>query len=314
VSDFTSGDTPERVDVGAVIDCGSGATRLLVIDRAGRVLDRRTLITGLATGVAASGRLGSDAIGRVADCVGEYAAVAAELGADVVRIVSTSAARDAANRDELFGTLEAVSGVRPDLLSGEAEARYSFAGATAGLDPTSGPFLVADIGGGSTELVVGDTDVVGLMSADIGSVRLTEAYIENDPARPEELLACLSLTEAYLDDLARTHPQSLEATQLIGVAGTVTAAAAVELGIEDPDAGQIHHFRLSKEAAEDVFRTIATEDRAQRLTNPGLEPDRVDVFVAGMCILVKIMRFFDFEECLVSETDLLDGVAADLFE
>lgn len=296
----------------AVIDCGSNSTRLLVADGEGRALTRRTRITGLARGVESSGRIGAEAIERVRECVAAYADMAAEANAERLHIVATSAARDALNSGELFDALEATSGVRPELLSGDVEARLAFAGATAALDPADGPFLVADIGGGSTELVVGTGAVETALSVDVGCVRLTEAYIENDPPLPEELLACLSLTEAHVDGLAREHPPLFEARQLVGVAGTVTTAAAVELGLAEYDPEQVHHFRLSREAVEDVFRTVATEDRRQRLGNPGLEADRVDVFVAGMCILVKIMRFFDFDDCLVSEADLLDGVVLDL--
>jgi exopolyphosphatase/guanosine-5'-triphosphate,3'-diphosphate pyrophosphatase len=300
-------------DVAAVIDCGSNSTRLLVAGRSGRVITRQSRVTRMAERVASSGRISPEAIERVRDCVADYVETAAAEQADQLRLVATSAARDAANRDELFDALEATAGVRPELLSGDEEARFAFAGATATLDPASGPFLVADIGGSSTELVLGGHEVEAVLSAEVGCVRLTEAYIEHDPALPEELLACLSLTEAYIDELARTHPPTFQAGQLVGVAGTVTTAAAIELGLAAYDHDQIHHFRLSREAVEDIFRTVATEDRMQRLGNPGLEDDRADVFVAGMCILVKIMRFFDFEDCLVSEADLLDGVARDLF-
>ena len=298
----------------AVIDCGSNSTRLLVADREGRILTRRARITRMAEGVGSSGQLSAEAVERVRLCVADYAAEAKALGAGRIQAVATSAARDAGNRESLFDVVEASLGARPVLLSGDEEARLAYAGATAALDPDSGPFLMADIGGGSTELVVGRAEVEGAMSLDVGCVRLTEAYIETDPPLPEELLTCLSLTETYLDEMARTYPLAFEAEQFVGAAGTVTSAAAVELGLDEYDAAEIHHFRLTKEAAEDVFRTVATENRQERLANPGLESDRVDVFVAGMCILVKIMRFFDFEDCLVSEADLLDGVAASLFE
>jgi exopolyphosphatase/guanosine-5'-triphosphate,3'-diphosphate pyrophosphatase len=298
----------------AVIDCGSNSTRLLVADASGSALARATTVTRMAQGVGSTGLLRDDAIERVAGCVTEYLAHPAAQDIDALRVVATSAARDASNRDALFDSLEAVAGVRPRLLSGDEEARLSFTGATASLNPAEGPFLLADIGGGSTELAVGSTEVEGAMSIDVGCVRLTEAHIEHDPPRPEELLDCLSMTEAHIDEMARTHLLAFEAKQLVGVAGTVTTAAAVELGLASYDSSRIHHFRLTREAVEDVFRTVATENSEQRLGNPGLEADRNDVFVAGMCILVEIMRFFDFDDCLVSEADLLDGVARTVFE
>jgi len=301
-------------DAAAVIDCGSNSTRLLVVDRDGRVLTRRAKVTGLAAGLEKSGQLSTEAIERVRACAADYVEVANSMGAQRFRVLATAAAREASNRQALLDMLDSTVGASPELLSGLEEARLAFAGATGQLDPSAGPFLVADIGGGSTELAVGSEDVEGALSLDVGCVRLSDAYIEHDPPRPEELVACLSLTEAYLDEMAREYPLSFQAAQFVGAAGTVTAAAAVELGLLEYDSDQVHHFRLTREAVEDVFRTVATENREQRLANPGLEADRVDVFVAGMCILVKIMRFFDFEDCLVSEADLLDGAARALFE
>ena len=142
------------------------------------------------------------------------------------------------------------------------------------LDPTDGPFLVVDIGGGSTEFAYGLTECEAALSVDIGCVRLTEKYIESDPPAPEELLACLSITEAHLDDVARLIPVSLQAKTFVGLAGTVSAAAAVEIGLAEYDRDQIHHFKLSKEAAEDVYRTLVTEPREDRRHNPGLEEGR----------------------------------------
>ena len=150
------------------------------------------------------------------------------------------------------------------------------------------------------------------MSLDIGCVRLTEKYVEHDPPRPEELVACLSITEAHLDDVARQMPQIAHAATFVGLAGTVSTAAAVELGLAEYDRDQIHHFVLTKEAAEDVYRTLVTEARKDRIHNPGLEEARADVIVGGMCILVRIMRYFDIEELVVSEADILDGLVFSL--
>ncbi|NDH88620.1 MAG: hypothetical protein EBY61_08400, partial [Actinobacteria bacterium] len=205
-----------------------------------------------------------------------------------------------------------VIGVEPELLSGLDEGKLSFRGATADLDPANGPFLVFDIGGGSTEFAFGTDEAEAAMSLDIGCVRLTEKYVEHDPPRPEELVACLSITEAHLDDVARQMPQIAHAATFVGLAGTVSTAAAVELGLADYDRDQIHHFVLTKEAAEDVYRTLVTEARDDRIHNPGLEEARADVIVGGMCILVRIMRYFDIEELVVSEADILDGLVFSL--
>ena len=169
-----------------------------------------------------------------------------------------------------------------------------------------------DIGGGSTEFAFGTDEAEAAMSLDIGCVRLTEKYVEHDPPRPEELVACLSITEAHLDDVARQMPQIAHAATFVGLAGTVSTAAAVELGLAEYDRDQIHHFVLTKEAAEDVYRTLVTEAREDRIHNPGLEEARADVIVGGMCILVRIMRYFDIEELVVSEADILDGLVFSL--
>ena len=231
-----------------------------------------------------------------------------------VRITATSAARDASNADEFFDAAELAVGVRPELLSGLEEGRLSFRGATAELDSADGPFLVFDIGGGSTEFAFGFDEASAAMSLDIGCVRLSEKYVESDPPAPEELVACLSITEAHLDDIGREMPQSFEAKTFVGLAGTVASAAMIEIGLPEYDRDQVHHFRLTKEAAEDVYRTVAMESRADRAHNPGLEPGRVDTIVAGMCILVRIMRYFGIDEVLVSEADILDGLAFSLFD
>ena len=167
---------------------------------------------------------------------------------------------------------------------------------------------MADIGGGSTELSVGSVTCDGVLSLDIGCVRLTEKYLHHDPPLPEELSTTLSVVDTYLDDVVRQLPASGEAGRFVGLAGTVTTVAAVEIGLAIYDPEVIHHFHLTRSAAEDVFRTLATESTEQRKANPGLEPGRADVIVGGCCVLVGIMRHFGFDECLVSEADILDGL------
>ena len=177
---------------------------------------------------------------------------------------------------------DSALGVRPQLLSGTEEARLSFLGATAELDPADGPFLVVDIGGGSTEFSFGGAEAEAGLSTDMGCVRFTEKYLEHDPPRPEELVAALSVAEAYVDDVRQAIPDLGEARTFVGLAGTVSTAAAVEIGLAAYDRDRIHHFELTKAAVEDVFRTLATETRAQRLENPGLEEARADVIVGGL--------------------------------
>lgn len=299
----------------AAIDCGTNSTRLLVSRGSGsdkEVLARVNTITRLGRGVDGSGRLDADAVERTLAALREYRRVLDEHGVDHVRITATSAARDAANRDDFFDPAEDIVGTRPELLSGEEEAELSFLGATAELDPADGPFLVVDIGGGSTEFILGTDHAEAVRSIDIGCVRFTEQFIEHDPPAPEELHACISVTTAWLDDIARAMPGMSTAPTFVGLAGTITTVAAVELGLQEWDRDAIHHFRLEQDAVEDVFRTLATESLEDRRHNPGLEDARADVIVAGTCILVAIMRWLPADVCLVSESDILDGLVASL--
>lgn len=301
----------------AAIDCGTNSTRLLIAGPGGETLDRRMQITRLGQAVDKTGRLAPDAVERTVNVLRDYRRAMDASGVSRVRITATSAARDAANRDLFFDQAEAVVGARPELLSGDAEARLSFAGATASLDPASGPFLVVDIGGGSTEFAVGPASSdrlapVGALSVDIGCVRITERFLHADPPRPEELAQALSVVDDYLDDVRRAIPEIDDARLMVGLAGTVSTVAAVELGLAEYDRDRIHHFVLSKRAAEDVFRTLATEKRADRVFNPGLEEARADVIVGGCLILVAILRRFGFADCLVSEQDILDGLVMSL--
>lgn len=313
----------------AAVDLGTNSTRVLVAREDGsggiQALHRANTITRLGQGVDASGRLTPEAIRRTLDCVDRYRTVLEKHDVDLargtsqVRVAATSAARDAANRDDLFDPIEEALGTRPELLTGIQEGTLTFQGATGDLDPEMGPFLVVDIGGGSTEFVVGHSgrdgagpEIEGVLSADVGCVRLTEKYLEHDPPRPEELSAAISVTDAHIEDVLRELPTSGSAKTLVGVAGTITTAAAVERGLVVYDRDLIHHFRLTHAAAEDVFRTLATESREDRIHNPGLEEARADVIVGGLCILVAIYRRLGFDEMTVSESDILDGLAFSL--
>ena len=303
----------------AAVDIGTNSTRLLVADVEGRGADARVSqiqremrITRLGVGVDADRTLRPEAIERTVSVLREYGEIIERLGATRVRAAATSASRDARNRDQFFDpATEALRGVRPELLSGEEEAALSFLGATAGLrEPT--PYLVVDVGGGSTEFVVGTDKPEGLISVDIGCVRLTEQFLHGDPPEPEELSNAVSAVRDHLADVGREVPGVAGAATLVGLAGTVTTLAAVELGLAQYDPEAVHHFRLSRQAAEDVFRTLATEPIAQRRHNPGLDPGRVDVIVGGAVIVVSILRHFGFPEMLVSESDILDGLARSL--
>ena len=301
----------------ASIDIGTNSTRVLVarpVDGKLDILDRRNTITRLGQNVGATGRLAEEAVERTLACLRDYRAILDEHGVDRLRVAATSASRDAANRDEFFDAVEEVVGVRPELLSGTEEGRLSFLGATGDLDPALGPFLIVDIGGGSTEFILGTDHVEGVISVDVGCVRLTEKFLDHDPPRPEELTACISFADAYLDDVIRELPGSAEARTLVGLAGTITTVAAVEIGLATYDRDAIHHFVLTRAAAEDVFRTLATESRADRIHNPGLEEARADVIVGGCCVLVALFRRFGFDEMIVSEADILDGLALSLVE
>jgi exopolyphosphatase / guanosine-5'-triphosphate,3'-diphosphate pyrophosphatase len=299
----------------ASIDIGTNSTRVLVarpVDGKLDILDRRNTITRLGQNVGATGRLAEEAVDRTLACLRDYRAILDEHGVDRLRVAATSASRDAANREEFFDAVGDVVGARPELLSGEDEGRLSFVGATGDLDPALGPFLIVDIGGGSTEFILGTDHVEGVMSVDVGCVRLTEKFLDHDPPLPEELAACISFADAYLDDVIRDIPGSAEARTLVGLAGTITTVAAVEIGLATYDRDAIHHFVLTRAAAEDVFRTLATESRADRIHNPGLEEARADVIVGGCCVLVALFRRFGFDEMIVSEADILDGLALSL--
>lgn len=303
----------------AVVDCGTNSTRLLIDD--GEGLGYRLLrITGLGRGLDADGRLRDDAVGRVLDVLGEYREVIEGRHVAAVRAVATSAARDAANGAEFLGRASDTLGTEIELLDGDSEAAYGFAGATSAMSGTqAGPVLVLDIGGGSTEFSYGTPAASGrpeaTVSVDMGSVRWTERFLASDPPGPSELSSAISVARLHLDDIDREHPvigRGARAARLVGVAGTITTVAAVEIGLDPYDPEVIDGFVLTRAAAEDVFRTLATERLADRVHNPGLHVDRAPVIVGGCCVLVAIMRHWEIDECLVRERDLLDGIAAEL--
>lgn len=303
----------------AAIDIGTNSTRLLVGEvesRDGQLveLDRRMTITRLGAGVDATRELSSGGIERTLAALREYRGIIDTFdGVERVRATATSAARDASNRNDFFDPAADALGVELELLTGEEEAALSFLGATTGLAGVAEPpYLVVDIGGGSTEFIVGNAVPEGLISTDMGCVRLTEAWLHSDPPAAEELSQAVHVVREHLADVRRELPGSGEAKTLIGLAGTVSTFAAVEQGLATYDRDKIHHFRITKTVAEELFRLFVTEPIEQRRHNPGLDEGRVDVIVGGAVILVTIMRTLGYSEMLVSETDILDGLLRSL--
>lgn len=291
----------------AAVDCGTNSTRLLISDGRSQI-ERHMRVTRLGAGVDRTGRLDPEAIERTLSVMRDYREIMDRYEVAGVRIAATSASRDAANRQDFFGPATDILGAAPELITGSEEAELSFRGATADMGELTGRSLVVDIGGGSTEFALGGDELESSLSVDMGCVRMTEKHLEHDPPLPEELTNCLAEVEQHLDDVAREVPGAGSADRFIGLAGTVTTVAAVELGLLEYDRDAIHHFVLTRDAAEDVFRTLATESIDDRRHNPGLDPGRVDVIVGGCCVLVGIFRYFGFEECIVSEADILDGL------
>jgi len=301
----------------AAVDIGTNSVRLLLADITGGPdgrlvsLDRRMHITRLGEGVDATHRLAPAAIERTVAVTREYHDAIAAQDVTAVRATATSAARDATNRDEFFAAATDALATRPELLTGDEEGLLSFHGATAGLTDEPPPFLVVDIGGGSTEFTVGTRTPEASISVDVGCVRITEAYLHSDPPTAEELSQAVSIVRDEVSEVARTLPSLADVKTAIGLAGTITTVAAVEQGVPYSREA-IHHFRLTHDAAEDVFRTLALEPAAQRRHNPGLEPARVDTIVGGAVVLVSVLRGLELDELLVSEDDILDGLARSL--
>ncbi len=303
----------------AAIDIGTNSTNLLVVGDDGSTMQRIVEVTRLGAGVDRTGSLAPDAIDRTVACLGRYAAIIADLGAGdagrvPLRVSASSACRDATNRDRFFERVVEVLGRPPQLISGDDEARLAYRGAVSGLRPDPMGHVVIDIGGGSTEFAYGDVELRHTHSIDVGAVRLTERHLEHDPPRPEELLNAIGDVQDLFDDMVRSIPAMAGARQLIGVAGTIVTAAAVEIGMTTFESARVHGFRFERGAVEDVFRTLATEPLADRVHNPGLPRERADVIVGGLCVLVGLLRRWDADEIVVSSRNILDGMCAELLE
>lgn len=299
----------------AVVDIGSNSTRLLIADvRGGRVreLDRRSVVTRLGEGVDATGRLGDAPQARVRATLDEYGEAIDVRRCDVRVAVLTSAVRDAANGQAFTDTVRERYGLDARTLSGDEEARLTYLGATAGRDATDPTErVVIDIGGGSTELIMGARgEVVFHTSMQAGVVRHTERHLSSDPPRTEELEALAAdvrgVLEAAVPAGLRDRPRAA-----IAVAGTATSAAAIDLELDPYDADQVEGHRLSQERLSEMLSSAAAMPLAERRTLTGLHPDRAPTIVAGLVILTATLRFFGLDATEVSEHDILWGVALD---
>jgi exopolyphosphatase/guanosine-5'-triphosphate,3'-diphosphate pyrophosphatase len=308
----------------AAVDCGTNSLRLLVadidLDRAELTdVARQMEIVRLGQGVDKTGRLAPEALARTTAALREYATIIAGSGASAVRMVATSATRDADNAAEFTRRVKEELGIAPEVLTGTQEAMLSFTGATAELasDDGEGPFLVVDIGGGSTEFVLGrsvaagtgDTEpAAGAISVNIGCVRMTERHLHGDPPTGQQIAAATADIDAALETVADAVPAG-QARTLIGLAGSVTTVAGIAMGLPAYDAAVIHHARVSAADVHAVTSALLAQTRAVRASLGVMHPGRVDVIGAGALVLDRIMSRFGFGEVLVSEHDILDGIA-----
>jgi exopolyphosphatase / guanosine-5'-triphosphate,3'-diphosphate pyrophosphatase len=297
----------------AAIDCGTNSIRLLIADVAdGRITDiaRSMEIVRLGEGVDRTGRLSDAALARTRKALQVYAAEIAELGIDRVRMCATSASRDASNAADFRDMVRGVLGVDPEVITGDEEARLSFAGAVAGLDAEP-PFLIFDIGGGSTEFVTGVDGVERAISMDIGCVRMTERHLHSDPPTADEIAAAgRDITEAV--DTALAAVPGRDARTLVGLAGTVTTVTALAMGLPSYDSTRIHHARVSRAAVAKVADELLAMTTAERLALPVMHPGRADVIGGGALILKIIMERSGQDAVIASEHDILDGIAFSL--
>ena len=301
----------------AAIDCGTNSIRLLIADLTDsglRDVTRRMEIVRLGQGVDRNGRFADDALQRTFAALDGYAAAVREAKAERVRMVATSATRDAANRDVFVEGVHERLGVEPDVVSGDEEAQLSFTGATAELttSPWPAPYLVCDIGGGSTEFVLGGPKgVEAARSVDIGCVRMTERHLHDDPPTTAQVRAATADIDAAIA-VADADVGVRAARTLVGLAGSVTTVAALALGLEAYDPERIHHSRISAHDVHAVAESLLGATHQQRAALPVMHPGRVDVIGAGALVLDRIMTYGGFAAVVVSEHDILDGIALSL--
>jgi exopolyphosphatase / guanosine-5'-triphosphate,3'-diphosphate pyrophosphatase len=301
----------------AAIDQGTNSTRLLILEPRNESdpveLARDMVITRLGKGVDETGALDPASIDRATEAIARFARRARALHVERIRIGATSAVRDAANREEFLREVRDRIGVDPEVIDGDREAALSFLGGTKGLDPALAPYLLVDIGGGSTEFVFGSAlDVVEhAISTQMGSVRLTERVAPSDPPAPEDLRRFEDLIREHLEVVEQAVPVR-DGRTLVAVAGTATTLQACALGLTRYDLDLIHRSRLTLADAERTLHELASMTNETRAAIPVMPKGRGDVIVAGAAILVQAMRRFGYEEALVSETDILDGLALEL--
>jgi exopolyphosphatase/guanosine-5'-triphosphate,3'-diphosphate pyrophosphatase len=302
---------PMRV---AAIDCGTNSIRLLIADIDGnnfREVVRDMEIVRLGQGVDETGQFHPDAIARTLAAVDKFAAEIAKRGVEKIRFCATSATRDATNRHLFVDGVRDRLGIELEVISGDEEAALSFAGAIKDLDPSNGPFLVVDIGGGSTEFVFGTSTVEAARSVNIGCVRMTERHFASDPASVQQIESARTDIQAAIAQAAAVVPIT-QAKTLVAVAGTATTVAAAALNLPEYDRYAIHLSRISAQQTHDAATMFATNTREQRLALGYMHPGRVDVIAAGSLVLSEIMKATGATEFVASESDILDGMAFSL--
>ncbi|RAS63945.1 exopolyphosphatase/guanosine-5'-triphosphate,3'-diphosphate pyrophosphatase [Lentzea atacamensis] len=308
----------------AAIDCGTNSIRLLVADVTEREdgtawlrdVHREMKIVRLGQGVDATGRLHPDAIQRTREALLDYARTMQRKGVEVARMVATSATRDASNRDEFFGMTEEILGAPAEVITGDEEARLSYLGALADLDPDEGPFLVTDLGGGSTEFVLGSgTEVEAARSMDIGCVRLTERFIRSDPPALAEIEEAEAFARAAIKEAFEIVPVEKTKTW-IGVAGTVTTLSALVQGLEVYNSDVIHLSRITLDNVREITDRILSMTHDERASLGPMHPGRVDVICGGALVLRAIAEELSnragIRTLVCSEHDILDGIAFSL--
>jgi exopolyphosphatase/guanosine-5'-triphosphate,3'-diphosphate pyrophosphatase len=302
---------PMRV---AAIDCGTNSIRLLIADIDGnnfREVVRDMEIVRLGQGVDETGQFHPDAIARTLAAVDKFAAEIAKRGVEKIRFCATSATRDATNRHLFVNGVRERLGIELEVITGEEEAALSFAGAIKDLDPSNGPFLVVDIGGGSTEFVFGTSTVEAARSVNIGCVRMTERHFASDPASSEQIESARNDIQAAIAQAAAVVPIT-KAKTLVAVAGTATTVAAAALVLPEYDRYAIHLSRISAQQTHDAATMFAISTREQRLSLRYMHPGRVDVIAAGSLVLSEVIKATGATEFVASESDILDGMAFSL--
>ncbi len=298
----------------AAIDCGTNSIRLLIADIDGnnfREVVRDMEIVRLGQGVDETGQFHPDAIARTLAAVDKFAVEIAKRGVEKIRFCATSATRDATNRHLFVDGVRERLGIELEVITGEEEAALSFAGAIKDLDPSNGPFLVVDIGGGSTEFVFGTSTVEAARSVNIGCVRMTERHFASDPATAQQIELARTDIQAAIAQAAAVVPIT-KAKTLVAVAGTATTVAAAALELSEYDRYAIHLSRISAQQTHDAATMFAISTREQRLSLGYMHPGRVDVIAAGSLVLSEIMKATGATEFVASESDILDGMAFSL--